>query len=61
MTNDPCKFCSDYPRICRGLCVSKMKYLNEVDERTEVVKPNRIHRRLVVETNKNGIRREIYR
>lgn len=48
--NNPCSLCGDW-YCCRGICPSKVKYLKQ-SKRTEDVK------RLVVDVNKNGIRRE---
>lgn len=54
---NPCPSCSDYPIHCRGLCVDKMKYINEVDEEVQVVRKQRNKRTFSNEYNKNGIRR----
>ena len=58
-TNDPCMFCSDYPHHCMGLCSAKMKYINEVDEDTKIVKRQPWKKKKVFSNqyNKNGIRR----
>lgn len=54
---NPCTLCSDYPIHCRGLCVDKMKYINEVDEDVQIVRKQRNKRTFSNEYNKNGIRR----
>lgn len=52
--DDPCRWCCDYPHWCRGRCKEKDKYINEVDEDVPVVAV----RRVIIDINKNGIRRE---
>ena len=68
---DPCRICTDYPHHCRGICIAKQMYINEVDEDVPVVRRNKRkkNRRVVAtvfyengrayEYNKNGIRREV--
>ena len=43
--NNPCSMCADNPYWCRGACRDKQKYINQGN-------------RLVIDKNKNGIRRE---
>ncbi|MBP3888564.1 MAG: hypothetical protein J6F30_13135 [Cellulosilyticum sp.] len=58
MSDDPCRWCSDYPYWCRGRCKEKDNYINEVDEDVPVVTATgRIG--VIIDINKNGIRREI--
>lgn len=38
MTNDPCKFCCDYPRECLNMCEIIRQYINEIDESTPLIK-----------------------
>lgn len=58
-TTDPCKFCSDYPHHYLGICAQKMKYINQIDEDTEIVKRKLGKKKRVFSNdfNKNGIRR----
>lgn len=57
--NDPCLICADYPHHCRGLCIDKMKYFNEVDEDVPVIRGHKQKKKRVFSNkyNKNGIRR----
>ncbi len=58
---NPCKYCADYPHWCRGMCAKKMQYLNEVEKDSEEVREmefNKNPRKLKIDYNKNGIRRE---
>lgn len=66
--NDPCRLCYLYPHDCPTMCTSKMKYVNEVDGDTPVVRRNNKKNRKShvfyecgkkYELTKNGIRREI--
>lgn len=58
MSDDPCRWCSDYPYWCRSRCKEKDNYINEVDEDVPVVTATgRIG--VIIDINKNGIRREI--
>lgn len=55
---DPCLICADRPHHCRGLCIDKMKYVNEVDEDVLVIRWHKQKkRRFSNKYNKNGIRR----
>lgn len=54
---DPCKMCCDYPYWCRGICIDKTRYINEMDEDVPVIAGIK---RVVIDINKNGIRRETY-
>lgn len=54
--DDPCRWCCDYPYWCMGICKEKARYIQEVDEDVPVI---RKFARVIVDTNKNGIRREI--
>lgn len=56
--NDPCKICADYPHHCRGICIAKSMYINEVEEDTPIIK--RPKKRVFDNSiNKNGIRRSL--
>lgn len=67
---NPCIICADYPHHCRGICIAKQMYINEVDEDVPVVSKNK-HRNKsktvgvffkngkAYEYNKNGILREV--
>ncbi len=82
--DNPCRYCADYPNACRGLCIDKMKYINETDReistihrneepikvvkskskvKSKVTDKTRVTDKVkvkpvIVDTNKNGIRRE---
>jgi hypothetical protein len=48
--SNPCRLCTDW-YCCRGACVDKAKHLKQLKRVAEVKK-------LVVDVNKHGIRRE---
>ena len=68
---NPCDICSDYPHHCRGICIAKQMYLNEVDEDVPVIKRSKRKKKSKIiasvfykngkayEYNKNGIMREV--
>lgn len=68
---DPCNYCGDYPHHCRGICIAKQMYINEMDEDVPVIrKYKRLKKNSAIGTvfyrdgkcyeyNKNGIRREV--
>lgn len=76
--DNPCRYCTEYPITCRGLCIDKMKYINETDREISTIHRNQEPIKVVkskpkvkakvtdkvkvkpviVDTNKNGIRRE---
>lgn len=63
---DPCRYCYLYPHDCPTMCISKMKYVNEIDEDVPVIKKQKKSKSHVFyeygkkyELTKNGIRREI--
>lgn len=57
IVDDPCRRCCDYPYWCRGICRDKARYINEIDEDVPVVTSTR-KVRVIIDRNKNGIRRE---
>lgn len=57
IVDDPCKWCCDYPYWGRGRCKEKDNYINEIDEDVPVIR--RVGNvRVIIDRNKNGIRRE---
>lgn len=57
IVDDPCRWCCDYPYWCRGRCKEKDMYINEIDEDVPVIR--RVGNvRVIIDINKNGIRRE---
>ena len=46
--DSPCRYCSDSGYWCRGPCRDKAKYINWLNN----------ERQIVIDINKNGIRRE---
>lgn len=70
--DDPCKYCGDYPHHCRGICIAKQMYTNEVDEETPFIRKHKEKKNSSIATvfyrdgkqyeyNKNGIPREVRR
>ena len=58
---DPCKTCADH-FCCRSMCRNKKNYLDYIEGEVENYKVKPIsNKRVVITTNKNGIRREEYR
>ena len=66
----PCRYCTEYPYWCKGLCREMMKYINLTDRETVTVgrmpkltyhsDPHYGKIKIVTyELNKNGIRREV--
>lgn len=57
---DPCNYCGD--RICcRAMCSQKKKYLDYIEGETDKFIIKQPRKKMVVTTNKNGIRREEFR
>lgn len=56
---DPCRMCYLYPHNCPTICITKMKYVNELDEDVPIIRKQKKKRVFDNNYNKNGIRREI--
>lgn len=54
---DPCSLCDNYPHNCSNMCGDKLKYKNEADGDTPIIKKQRKKRVFDNNYNKNGIRR----
>ena len=61
--NNPCITCSDIGGHCYGLCRDKMRYINSQKDKPTNTLPKQLrtctHPYVMVDINKNGIRREI--
>ena len=63
--DNPCKYCSDNPHHCMGLCKDAMKYINETGKKAPMLKHKEVQvyqkEGVIFDYNKNGIRRELVR
>lgn len=63
MMENPCKLCCDAYGHCRGMCRDKMRYINSQKDKPTNTLPKQLrtctHPYVMVDINKNGIRREI--